>query len=171
MPCCFQVRVVTPNSSACFNTSDTGDVFLSARATWSEENDQLFRIDGLYPDTNIPYTITFNAMQQLGEHDTIFPLHEGCLQISRRAIDHVKPASPAAQNVSSLSILNNILQSRYRNNANCTKSNDLIARNDLFQLCAATDSTGPRSVVSLSLLEWWAGDYEVRNHVLDAPLS
>ncbi|KAJ4986271.1 hypothetical protein SVAN01_08206 [Stagonosporopsis vannaccii] len=146
--------------SACFNTSDASDVFLSARATWSVENDRLFRIDGLYPDTNIPYTITFNAMQQLEAHDTIFPLHEDCLQISRRAIDNLKPATPATQHVSSLSILNTILQSRFRNNTKCTRYNDLIARNDLFQLCTATDSTGPRSVVGLSLLEWWAGGYE-----------
>ncbi|KAJ8116451.1 hypothetical protein OPT61_g2139 [Boeremia exigua] len=146
--------------SASFNTSDTSDVFLSARATWSADNDQLFRVDGLYPDTNIPYTITFNAMQQIDQHDTVLPLHEDCLQISRRAIDRVKPTMPDAHTVSSLSILNTMLQSRYRDNGKYTTSNDTVARNDLFNLCAATETNGPRSVVGLSLLDWWAGAYE-----------
>jgi hypothetical protein len=33
----------------------------------------------------------------------------------------------------------------------------------LFDLCTATDLSGPRSVVGLSLLEWWASDYEVHD--------
>lgn len=135
---------------------------MSARATWTTENDQLFRVDGLYPDTNIPYTITFNAMQQLEDYDTIFPLHEDCLHISRRAIDHLEPVAPGAQAVSSLSILNKMLQTRYRHNGTCSRTSDAVARNDLFQLCTATTTSGPRAVVSLSLLEWWAGEYEVR---------
>ncbi|KAH6614020.1 hypothetical protein C7974DRAFT_69037 [Boeremia exigua] len=146
--------------SACFNASDTSDVFLSARATWNERNDQMFHIDGLYPVTDTPSTVTFNAMQPVAEHDTIFPLHDDCLQICRRAIDCLKPSLPDAQKVSSLSILNTVLQTRYRNNVKCTKTNDIIARNDLFHLCAATETNGPRSVVGLSLLDWWAGAYE-----------
>ncbi|KAF2630999.1 hypothetical protein BU25DRAFT_418650 [Macroventuria anomochaeta] len=146
--------------SACYNTSDSTDVFLSARATWNETNDQLFHIDGLYPDTNIPYTITFNAMQQINNHDSIFPLHETCLQISRCAIDHLRPVALGSHEPSSLSILNTMLQSRYRKSSKRTKHDDLIAKNDLFDLCTATDTNGPRSVVGLSLLEWWAGGYE-----------
>ena len=124
-------------------------------------NDQLFAIDGLYPDTNIPYTVTINAMQQIGKHDTAFPLHEDCLQISCRVIDHVRSTEVKGQDRSSLAILNKILQSRYRSNVLQLKTSDLIARNDLFDLCTATETNGPRSVVSLSLLEWWGGEYEV----------
>lgn len=134
-------------------------------------NDQLFHIDGLYPNTNTPYTITFNVMQQISDHDTVFALHESCLQISRHAIDHFKPVAPAGQELSSLSILNSILQSRYRENAKRTKQNDLVGRNDLFKLGTATDTNGPRSVIGLSLLEWWAGEYEVRSSDWSASLS
>lgn len=152
---------MTVNSSACLNTSDSGDVFLSARATWDEVNDQLFHILGLYPDTNIPYTVTFNAMQQIEDYDTIFPLHEDCLQISRRAIDYLQPVLTHGESLSSLSILNRILQSRYCKNARQSKHDSLVARNDLLELCTATDKDGPRSVVALSLLQWWGGEYEV----------
>lgn len=135
-------------------------------------NDQLFSIDGLYPDTNIPHTVTINAMQNIGNHDTTFPLHEDCLQISCRLIDHVKSTEVKEQDRPSLAILNNILQSRYQSNVLKSKSNDLIARNDLFDLCTATDTNGPRSVVSLSLLEWWGGEYEVScKHSPDTPSS
>lgn len=102
-------------------------------------------------------------MQQIDEHDTIFPLHEDCLQISRRAINHLKPAALDARELPTLSTLNTILQCRYRDNVKRTKPDELIARNDLFDLCTATDTNGPRSVIGLSLLEWWAGGYEVRS--------
>ena len=103
-------------------------------------------------------------MQQLGDHDTVFPLHEDCLKISRRAIKHLIPTTLGSRpSASCLSILNSILQSRFRDNAKSTKPSDLVARNDLFDLCTATDLNGPRSVVGLSLLEWWASDYEVHD--------
>jgi hypothetical protein len=105
-------------------------------------------------------------MQQLGDHDTVFPLHEDCLQISRRAIKHLIPTTLGSRpSASCLSILNSILQSRFRDNARSAKPSDLVARNDLFDLCTATDLNGPRSVVGLSLLEWWASDYEVHDRV------
>lgn len=157
---------MTSSSSACLNTSNSSDVFLSARATWDEVNDQLFHIDGLYPDTNIPYTVTFNAMQQIEDHDTIFPLHEDCLRISQHAVDSLNPVTRGDQEKSSLSILNTILQSRYCKNARHTKHDSLVARNDLLNLCTATDTNGPRSVVGLSLLQWWGGEYEVRSNSL-----
>lgn len=100
-------------------------------------------------------------MQQVHGHDTLFALHEECLHIGRRAIEHYNLASLDAPATSSLSILNTLLQDRYRDQAKSTRSNDLIASNDLFDLCTATETGGPRSVVGLSLLEWWASDYEV----------
>ncbi|KAF1927976.1 uncharacterized protein M421DRAFT_421180 [Didymella exigua CBS 183.55] len=150
--------------SACYNTSDSPDVFLSARSTWDDGSEHLFHIDGLYPDTNIPYIITFNAMQQAQDYDTVFPLHEDCLQISRRVIDHLQPVASDGQSRSSLSILNEILQSRFRQNAKRARSDSLIARNDLLDLCTATDMNGPRSVIGLSLLEWWEGLFDVSSH-------
>lgn len=33
-------------------------------------------------------------------------------------------------------------------------------RNDLFDLCSTSDLYGPRSVLAMNNLEWWAGDYE-----------
>lgn len=109
-------------------------------------------------------------MQRVEDHDTVFPLHEDCLQISRRAIDQLKPVAPDGQGFPSLSILNTMLQSRYRRNANRASPDDFIARNDLFDLCTATDAHGPRSVIGLSLLEWWAGSYEVSsNHLALSP--
>ncbi|KZM25851.1 hypothetical protein ST47_g2864 [Ascochyta rabiei] len=70
--------------SACYNASDSADVFLSAATTWNATNDQLFHIDEYLLGTDVPGRITFNAMQQIGNYDTVFPLHENCLQISRR---------------------------------------------------------------------------------------
>ncbi|KAF9694737.1 hypothetical protein EKO04_007552 [Ascochyta lentis] len=147
-------------SSACYNASDSTDVFLSAAASWNETNDQLFHIDGRCPGTETPDKITFNAMQQIGSYDTVFPLHEDCLQISCRVIDQLKPIAKDNDGFSSLSALNKMLQSRYRLKAQCTKEDSIIARNDLFDLCTVTGINGPRSVVGLSLLEWWAGEYE-----------
>jgi hypothetical protein len=100
-------------------------------------------------------------MQRVQDFDTVFPLHEDCLQISRRVIDNLQPVTPDGQYRSSLSILNEILQSRYRNNAKRAGPDSLIARNDLFDMCTATDTNGPRSVIGLSLLEWWEGLYDV----------
>lgn len=100
-------------------------------------------------------------MQRIEDYDIVFPLHEDCLQISRRVIDHLKLVAPDGRDPSSLSILNTMLQSRYQRNAKRARPDSLVARNDLFELCTATDTIGPRSVVGLSLLEWWAGAYEV----------
>lgn len=100
-------------------------------------------------------------MQQIQDYDTVFALHEGCLQISRRVIEHLQPVTPGVRRRSSLSILNQILQSRFRRNARCAISKSPIAKNDLFDLCIATGTNGARSVVSLSLLEWWEGLYDV----------
>lgn len=103
-------------------------------------------------------------MQQVNDYDTVFALHEACLQISRRAINETKPVMMDSQNSSSLSILNQILQTHYRLNAE-PPTKPLIVRNDLFDLSTATDAYGPRSVVGLSLLEWWGGEYEVRSKI------
>ncbi|UPX18770.1 uncharacterized protein EKO05_0009061 [Ascochyta rabiei] len=146
--------------SACYNASDSADVFLSAATTWNATNDQLFHIDEYLLGTDVPGRITFNAMQQIGNYDTVFPLHENCLQISRRVIDQFKPMIESDDGLSSLSTLNKMLQSRYRQNARCTNDNSIVAKNDLFDLCTATGTHGPRSVVGLSLLEWWEGAYE-----------
>lgn len=105
-------------------------------------------------------------MQRIQDYDTVFPLHEDCLHISRRVIDCLQPATHHGQIRSSLSILNEILQSRYRHNIKAARSDDLITRNDLFGLSTATDTTGPKSVVGLSLLEWWEGLYDVSSHTL-----
>jgi hypothetical protein len=156
---------MTSCSSACYNTSDCSDVFLSARSTYNDGHDFLFLIDGLYPDTNIPYTITFNTMQRIEDYDTVFALHEDCLQISRRVIEYLQPVELDGQNRSSLSILNEILQSRYRKNAQRANPNSRIENNDLFDMCIATETNGPKSVISLSLHEWWEGLYDVSSHI------
>lgn len=105
-------------------------------------------------------------MQRIQDYDTIFALHEDCLQLSRRVIEHLRPVTPDGLDRSSLSILNEILQSRYRNNAKCVSPDNLIANNDIFNLNTATETNGPRSVISLSLMEWWEGLYDVCSHKL-----
>jgi hypothetical protein len=153
-------------SSSCVNTSHSTDVFLSGPAFWKVTDDQYFHVDKYVGGRTTQEDISFNAMEQIGNYDTVFPLHESCLEISRRAIDHLKPAVTDSSELSSLAVLNKMLQSRYRDNAKRGKANDRVARNDLLGLCTGSDMDGPRSVVGLSLLEWWAGDYEVSSNLL-----
>lgn len=105
-------------------------------------------------------------MRRIQDYDTVFALHEDCLQISRRVIEYLQPVTPDGQHRSSLSILNEMLQSRYRKNAHRASPDSLIENNDLFSMCIATKTSGPRSVISLSLLEWWEGLYDVSSHTV-----
>jgi hypothetical protein len=105
-------------------------------------------------------------MQRIGDYDTVFALHEHCMQICLRVIEYHQPVAPTGQYRSSLSILNKILQTRYRKNAQRASPDSGIENNDLFDLCIATETNGPRSVISLSLHEWWEGLYDVSSCIL-----
>jgi hypothetical protein len=146
---------------SCKNVSSDPNVFLSRPASWSVTGDHFFHVHHHVADPAILPTMSFSAFDQIDDHDTIFPMHEHCLQIARRAIDSVVSTVDVGQDTSSFTVLNKVLQSRYRDRAGRSKADDLITRKDLLNLCTSTSTEGPRGVIGLSLLEWWAGDYEV----------
>lgn len=99
----------------------------------------------------------FDALRDDSDADTLIPLHDACIDISCRVIEHSHARQMESERDPALAILNHLLQDRFRGNSHAS----FEKRNDLFNLCAASDGYGPRSVMALTKLEWWGGEYEV----------
>ena len=104
----------------------------------------------------------FNALEYIPGHDTLFPVHDSCLAIAEAVITHHRAKRPDLHERSNLAILNELLQARYRKRWGEAKDfPERWTNNDLFDLSSNSETWGPRSVVALTLLEWWHGDFEV----------
>ena len=99
----------------------------------------------------------FDALRDDTDADTLIPLHDACINISCRVIEYLHAKRMDSGPISALSVLNRLLQDRFRSNAHAS----FEMRNDLFTLCATSEKYGPRSVMALNKLEWWGGEYEV----------
>jgi hypothetical protein len=114
----------------------------------------------------------FNALEYIPDHDTLFPLHDSCIAIAEAVITQHRTKQPDFLGLSNLAILNQLLQSRYRKSWSAAEDfPQRCTNNDLFDLCSNSETYGPRSVVALTLLEWWHGDFEVSSLRLFSYLS
>ena len=138
------------------NLSGIPDIFLSELASFSMTGSGYFQIPGHAGQDNIWFdTLTYG----LGS-GTLFPLHEACISISCRAIDHYQ-LRKKGERQPPLALLSRLLNERFvQNNMSSDELHDVDK--DLFHLCICSTIYGPRSVLAMTKLEWWGGEYDVR---------
>ncbi|CAO2654973.1 Nn.00g117060.m01.CDS01 [Neocucurbitaria sp. VM-36] len=143
---------VTSEETELINVSESNDVFLSEPSWFSMTGSGYFRVG----DDTFGGDTWFDALRDDPDADTLFPLHDVCIDLSRRVIENLYTRRIYAQRVSALAVLNNLLQSRFRSNAHAP----FETRNDILDICTVLDKYGSRSVMALTKLEWWGGEYE-----------
>lgn len=114
--------------------------------------------------------IWLDALCYAPDHGTLFPLHESCIAISCRAIDHFHSRRKDTVSKSALEILYRVLSARFIQRK-CLMDEPLESSNDIFDLCSSSCDYGPRSALALSRLEWWGAEYDVGNHSLSFKLA
>jgi hypothetical protein len=90
----------------------------------------------------------------------LFPLHQACIATSCRAIDHYHSRRKDTTSKPALETLYGLLSTRFIQRKRRTDE-PRETSNDILNLCFSSDQYGPRSVLSLSRLEWWGGKYDV----------
>jgi hypothetical protein len=140
------------------NTSQHKEIFLSEKAEFRTAGYGAFRL----LDENGSDDIWYNPLwHSRNSSDTLFPLHEACVETSCRAIDHVRSRQGYSDNEPTLVTLYRFLNSRFIDRHTKTHPED-DTTNDIFDLCHWSKIHGPRSVLALTRLEWWGGGYDVR---------
>ncbi|KAJ4368387.1 hypothetical protein N0V83_006744 [Neocucurbitaria cava] len=143
---------VTSEEVDLINTSRSEDVFLSEPAWFSMTGCGYIRVGG----DAYGGDAWFDALCDDSDADTLFPLHDVCIKISCRIIDNSKANRTDIAQLPALTVLNRVLQTRFRANAHAP----FEMRNDILDLCAIWEEYLPRSVIGLTKLEWWGGEYE-----------
>jgi hypothetical protein len=95
---------------------------------------------------------------------TLFPLHEACIETSRRAIDYLQSQRNGIEREPTLAILYQFLNTRFLERHKSEDETDFFHQgnpNDVLDLCHCSKLYGPRSVLAMTRLEWWGGEYEV----------
>jgi hypothetical protein len=136
--------------------SELPDIYLSEFASFSLAGSGYFRIVGDAGQDDI----WFDALSYACDHGTLFPLHEGCIVTSCRAIDHHYSTRKEVNSEPALKILYELLSTRF-DQRKCCMDEPQETSNDIFDLCSSSSKYGPRSVLALSRLDWWGGKYEV----------
>ena len=114
--------------------------------------------------------IWLDALCYAPDYRTLFPLHESCIAISCRAIDHFDSRRKDAVPTSALKLLYRLLSARFIRRK-CRIDEPLETSNDIFDLCSSSCDYGPRSALALSRLEWWGAKYDVGNHNMSFKLA
>jgi hypothetical protein len=137
------------------NTSDTDGIFLSEKAWFQTTGSGYFRVlsDSRQSD------IWFDVLCYMPSHGTLFPLHEACIETSCRVIDHRRTKRNDLADESSLAVLCRLLNARFLGRRIPLSNVDMA--NDILDLCTSSSSYGPRSVLAMTKLEWWGGEYDV----------
>lgn len=92
----------------------------------------------------------------------MFPLHHACITISCRAIEHKFMKCVTLDNRPPLAILCNILNRVYDQSLHQAKPVEQNhIKNDMFHLASYSNIHGPKSVLALTRLDWWGGEYDV----------
>lgn len=138
------------------NLSSHDGIFLSERASFSATGSQYFQV----PNQDGQRDIWFDTPNDDPTVGALFPLHEACISISCSAIDHLRPRFIGGERKPALDVLNGLIETRFTSRRSCTDLPD-STHNDLFDLCAYSSLYGPRSVVAMTRLEWWGGEYDV----------
>jgi hypothetical protein len=139
------------------NTSSIREIFLSEKAEFQSTGFGAFRVY----DESRTEDIWFNPLwYSRNSSGTLFPLHEACIEISCRAIDHLCSQQQDMKSESALVTLYHFLNDRFLDHhANIGPYYDRT--NDIFGSCHRSEVYGPRSVLSMTRLEWWGGQYDV----------
>ncbi|KAF1934963.1 hypothetical protein EJ02DRAFT_471526 [Clathrospora elynae] len=130
-------------------------IFLSERASFSMTGSGYFRLSSQTGQEDV----WFDTLSYTHDCGTVFPLHEACMTTSCRAIDHHQSMQSDDKRQPALAILIHLLNTRFiGSNTPVDKTNEL--KNDLFDFCLSSDLYGPRSVMAMTRLEWWGGEYD-----------
>lgn len=135
------------------NTSEEQGVFISERAQFSLTGSGYFSVGSGLPGGDV----WFDPLRAAADGNTVIALHEACIDIGCKVIANHQAKHPRYGHVSPFVVLNNLLQDRYREATDSTQG----FKNDLFELNTLSEIYGPRSVLSLSRVDWWGGEYEV----------
>ncbi|KAF2828954.1 hypothetical protein CC86DRAFT_392220 [Ophiobolus disseminans] len=133
------------------NTSSVEDVFLSERASFSMSGAGIFEV----VDESGTDDIWYNTLwYKPASTSSLFALHEACIETSCRALDRLRGGATP-----SLAMLYQFLNARFlASHAHAHPKDDTA--NDIFDLCRVSYSCGPRSVLAMTRLEWWGGEYD-----------
>ncbi|KAF2129324.1 hypothetical protein P153DRAFT_291448 [Dothidotthia symphoricarpi CBS 119687] len=145
---------VTSEASVLVNLARSEDVFLSQPAQFSMTGSGYFQVENHHSNPHRS-DVWFNALNDQ-DGDSLFPLHNGCIQIGCRVIQRFLDRRNDQKQLSTLAILNQILQSRFHDRRDAPDD----TRSDIFDLCENSSMYGPRSVMAMSKLEWWEGYHE-----------
>jgi hypothetical protein len=140
------------------NTSNLVDIFLSEKAQFQTAGLAAFRVSNDSRTEDIWYNPLWYSRNSSG---TLFPLHEACIETSCRAIDHIRSQRQDREPEAALVTLYHFLNNRFldhNSNINPTESEQ---PNDILSLCHRSKVYGPRSVLAMTRLEWWGGQYDV----------
>ncbi|KAF1833013.1 hypothetical protein BDW02DRAFT_599477 [Decorospora gaudefroyi] len=135
------------------NQSEIPDIFLSEPALFNETASGYFRVAG-----QTQGEIWFEALSYGTGYGTLFPLHAACITTSCRAIEHHQSRRRNGKRNHALAILSRLLNTRFAKRN--SHADDSCEVNDLFSLCSYSPVYGPRSVLAMTRLEWWGGEYD-----------
>jgi hypothetical protein len=144
------------------NTSAVDGIFLSEKAKFSVVGSGYFHVPSAIQRDYFWFEV---LNPSLGSH-ALFPLHEACIETSCQALDHHRAMQTDPGEKIALATLYNILDTRFRASTKGLCSPLQPVDIDLFDLCACSSLYGPRSVLAMTKLEWWGGEYEVRMFIL-----
>ena len=104
--------------------------------------------------------VWFDTLSYSSDHGSLFPLHEACIGISCHAIDHHLSKQNDGDPKHALELLSGLLNTRLTEQ-NCSPFKEYGTAKDIFDLSSRSSLYGPRSVLGMTRLEWWASDYDV----------
>jgi hypothetical protein len=139
------------------NTSNLKDIFLSEKAEFQTAGSGAFRVFDESRTDDIWYNPLWYSRNSSG---TLFPLHEACIEISCRAINHLDSQRQGVGSKPALVTLYHFLNDYFLDHHANIGPYDNIS-NDVFGLCHRSEIYGPCSVLSITRLEWWGGQYDV----------
>ncbi|KAF2855798.1 hypothetical protein T440DRAFT_536007 [Plenodomus tracheiphilus IPT5] len=147
-------KIASENASAT-NDSAVKGMFLSERAWFSMSESQYLHV----PSQDNLGDIWFDTPSYTSNAGTLFPLHEACISLGCKVIENLRLEPTDRKLEPALSVLSQLLNASFRTRyAGSDVADD--TRNDLFDLCKSSDEKGPRSVLAMTRLEWWGGEYD-----------
>jgi hypothetical protein len=139
------------------NTSKIRGIFLSERAKFSNIAHYYF----LLKDKSGAEDIEYNALWYTRHaENTLFPLHEACLDISCRALDHRRSRLEPVHFEPALKVLYRFLNERFLYRHRNSEDYDPVTQ-DMFELRHRSKVYGPRSIIAMNKLEWQRGEQYV----------
>ncbi|KAE8865802.1 hypothetical protein PTNB29_02949 [Pyrenophora teres f. teres] len=148
-------RVVVTAEATPNNLSGIQNVFLSEPASFRPAGSGFFEVAGPAGRDDI----WFDTISYSPDHGSLFPLHEACIDTSCRAIDHHLQKCNNEDRKPALELLSCLLNTRL-SEQNCSLFNGSDIVKDIFGQSSRSSVYGPRSVLGLTRLEWWAGEYD-----------